>query len=104
VIYVYTGGNINNVFETRVEVSTNGGTSWTNRGSGTLDRAQFGYNTYIYVDPSNTNTVYVGTRDVFKSVNGGVVWANLTNNFNTSGGFAQIIAFAQKRSKLHKKS
>src|SRR6185436_7932806 len=45
VIYVYTGGRINNTFETRVEISTNGGSTWTNRGSGILDRAQFGYNT-----------------------------------------------------------
>lgn len=86
-IYIYTGGQINNVFETRVEVSTNGGSTWTNRGSATLDRGQFGYNTYIYVDPTNVNTVYAGTRDVFKSVNGGVSWTNLTNNFTTSGSY-----------------
>jgi photosystem II stability/assembly factor-like uncharacterized protein len=87
VIYVYTGGRINNVFETRVEVSTNGGSTWTNRGSATLDRGQFGYNTYIYVDPTNANTVYAGTRDVFKSLNGGVSWTNLTNNFTVAGNY-----------------
>jgi photosystem II stability/assembly factor-like uncharacterized protein len=87
VIYVYTGGSINNVFETRVEISTNGGSTWTNRGSGTLDRAQFGYNTYIYADPSNADTVYAGTRDVFKSTNAGVSWTNLNNNFDVAGNY-----------------
>jgi photosystem II stability/assembly factor-like uncharacterized protein len=87
VIYVYTGGLLNNSFETRVEISTNGGSTWTNRGSANLDRGQFGYNTYIYVDPTDANNVYAGTRDVFKSTNAAVSWTNLTNNFNSVGTY-----------------
>ncbi|MBX7219552.1 MAG: IPT/TIG domain-containing protein [Blastocatellia bacterium] len=86
-IYVYTGGNIGSTFDVRVEVSTNAGAGWTNLGSATLDTGQFGYNTYIYADPTNADTVYVGTRDVFKSTNAGNTFTNLTKNFTLAGGY-----------------
>jgi photosystem II stability/assembly factor-like uncharacterized protein len=75
-IYVYEGNSPTTAI--RVAVSTDGGTSWTNRGSSGLDLGQFGYNTYLYADPTNADTVYVGGRDVYKSTNGGVSWTNLT--------------------------
>jgi photosystem II stability/assembly factor-like uncharacterized protein len=84
-IYVYTGGTEGNTFDVRVVVSTDGGQTWTNRGSEGIDPNQFGYNTYIYADPANPNTVYVGSRDVFKSTDGGLSWANKTGNFRQSG-------------------
>jgi photosystem II stability/assembly factor-like uncharacterized protein len=71
--------------DARVYVSTDGGQNWTNRGSNLIDPNQFGYNTYIYADPSNANIVYAGSRDVFKSTDGGVSFANKTNNFAGSG-------------------
>ena len=87
VLYVYTGGQLGSSFDTRVVTSTDGGANWTNLGSGTLNRGAFSYNTYIYVDPSNSNILYVGTPDLFKSVNGGVSWTNLTNDFDSTGAY-----------------
>ncbi|HKG21193.1 MAG TPA: hypothetical protein VKC34_04785, partial [Blastocatellia bacterium] len=46
-VYVYTGGFRGAALETRVEVSTNGGSSWTNLGAPGVDASQFGYNTYL---------------------------------------------------------
>jgi len=64
----------------RVEVSTNGGSTWTNRG-GNFDTKQFNYNCYLFVHPTDPNTVYVGTRDLWRSTNGGSTYANITGNF-----------------------
>jgi photosystem II stability/assembly factor-like uncharacterized protein len=86
-MYVYTGGTAGTTFDIRVNVSTDGGQTWANRGSTGIDPAQFAYNTYIAVDPTNANTVYVGARDVFKSTDGGVTWNNKTKNFFLSGDF-----------------
>jgi hypothetical protein len=79
-IYVYEGNysSTGSVTSIRVVVSNDGGGTWTNRGSTGLDLGQFGYNSYIYADPSNADTLYVGGRDVYKSTNGGVSWTNLT--------------------------
>lgn len=85
-VYVYAGGTTG-TFSIRVEVSTNGGDSFTNLGAPGVDNSQFGYNTYIQVSPTDTNTIYLGTRDVFKSTNGGAGYTNLTRSFNSSGGY-----------------
>jgi photosystem II stability/assembly factor-like uncharacterized protein len=97
-IYVYTGGLIGSTFDIRVVVSTDGGATWANRGAANLDTGQFGYNTYIAVDPTNPNTIYVGTRDVFKSTNGGRSYVNLTNNMTLANGQLQ---FTPGRSNTH---
>lgn len=80
-IYVYQGGVLDNKFDVRVAVSQDGGATWIDRGGKGLDAGQFGYNTYLAVDPSNENRVYIGTRDVFRSEDGGQSWKNLNNNF-----------------------
>jgi photosystem II stability/assembly factor-like uncharacterized protein len=82
-VYVYYG----TIFfgETRLQVSTNGGTTWQSRSLTQVDSGQFGYNTYLHVDPASPDTVYIGSRDLFKSTNGGSTWSNLTNNFSRSG-------------------
>ncbi|HEV8486277.1 MAG TPA: hypothetical protein VGV87_22225 [Blastocatellia bacterium] len=94
-IYVLTGGTSAASFDMRVEVSTDGGASWTNRGSNGVDFGQFGYNSYIAADPNTANTVYIGTRDVYKSTDGGGAWTNLTRNFSPGDGsfyFTPLIA------------
>ncbi|MBL8150369.1 MAG: hypothetical protein JNN15_10635, partial [Blastocatellia bacterium] len=48
---------------------------------------QFSYNTYISADPRDPNTVYLGSRDVYKSTNGGTSWTNLNNSFTVDGDF-----------------
>jgi photosystem II stability/assembly factor-like uncharacterized protein len=64
-----------------ISVSNNGGQTWTNKSTTGVDPGQFGYNSYIYVAPNDENTIYIGTRDVYKSSDGGDSWTNLTKNF-----------------------
>jgi hypothetical protein len=64
-----------------ISVSNNGGLTWSNKSTTAVDPGQFGYNSYIYVAPNDANTIYVGTRDVYKSDDGGNSWTNLTRNF-----------------------
>ena len=81
-VYIFTGETLSpSAAELRVEVSTDAGLTWTNRGATGVDSGQFGYNAYVAVDPSNPNTLYVGTRDVYKSTDGGQTWSSVTNNY-----------------------
>jgi hypothetical protein len=68
----------------RLEISSNEGGNWTNKGSG-FDTGQFGYNCYLFVHPADPNTIYVGTRDLWRSTNGGTSYANLTGNYSITG-------------------
>ncbi|HKO97440.1 MAG TPA: Calx-beta domain-containing protein, partial [Pyrinomonadaceae bacterium] len=77
----------------RLEVSVNEGGSWTNRGSN-FDVGQFFYNCYLFVHPTNPNTIYVGTRDLWRSTNGGSTYTNITNNFSISGNYTPSLAKA----------
>lgn len=101
VIYLFSGGYLPQTFkfEIRIDVSTNGGNQWAQRNTATIDPTQFGYNSYIVVDPGNADTLYAGTRDIYKSTNGGRSWLNLTRNFNLDfGGF---INYTPEKSLLH---
>jgi photosystem II stability/assembly factor-like uncharacterized protein len=80
-LYVYHGGMLRSGFEATVRVSRDGGATWIERGLNGVDLAQFGYNTFISADPNDAETVYLGSRDLYKSTNGGVSWVNLTRNF-----------------------
>ncbi|MDQ3805804.1 MAG: DUF4214 domain-containing protein, partial [Acidobacteriota bacterium] len=100
-VYAYSGARTPR--EVRLEVSANGGESWTERGTAGvvgLDPGQFGYNTYLHVSPAHADTVYVGSRDIYKSTNGGLSWANLTRNFTGDGGCAPF-CYTPLRSKTH---
>ncbi len=77
----------------RVEISTDEGANWTNKGSN-FDTAQFSYNCYIFVHPAQPNTLYVGTRDLWRSTDGGTNYTNITNNFTLSGGYTPTSAKA----------
>jgi photosystem II stability/assembly factor-like uncharacterized protein len=83
-IYGFLGNNASTP-QLKVIVSHDDGTTWTDLSTTGIDPGQFGYNTYIQVDPTNANTVYVGTRDVYKSTNGGQTWTCVTKNFSQSG-------------------
>jgi photosystem II stability/assembly factor-like uncharacterized protein len=78
-LYLFNG-NIT-IPDIRVEVSMDAGATWTNKGAAGVDQGQFGYNSFLTVDPQNANTVYIGTRDVYRSTNGGTTWTNLTDNW-----------------------
>jgi hypothetical protein len=82
-VYVYQGGNNAAAnMELRVEVSSDGGGTWTNRGPRTdIDPGQFNYNTYITVSPANANTILIGSRDIFRSTDGGLTFTNIVGNF-----------------------
>ncbi|MDD5543659.1 MAG: hypothetical protein PHX83_10845 [Acidobacteriia bacterium] len=93
-VFLYIGGNIGGNFDARFEVSTDGGALWINKGSTGLDTAQFAYNNYVAVDPQNPNTIYIGSRDVYKSIDGGLTWTNMTHDFTLAGSFTPQIALA----------
>ncbi len=89
-IYIYLGGlpQGSTAREIRLTTSQDGGNSWTTRRlNEVVDAGQFGYNTYFYADPTNAETLYVGSRDVYKSTNGGASWANINNSFTVAGGY-----------------
>ena len=82
-IYAFIG-TTNGPTTIKVVVINDNGTSnppFTDLGATGIDPGQFGYNTYIQVDPTDANKVYVGTRDVYKSINGGQTWASITKNY-----------------------
>lgn len=89
-LYVLTGGVVSDALHVNLLISKDAGATWTNRGHSDIDFGQFGYNTYVAVDPINAETIYLGTRDLYKSVNGGLDWVNLTRNwtkFSNGYGF-----------------
>ncbi len=88
-VYVYSGGgNASGLLELRLATSNDNGTTWSSRIlDGLIDSGQIGYNTYIYADPANASTLYIGTRDVFKSTDAGATWKNLNNNFTLSNAY-----------------
>jgi photosystem II stability/assembly factor-like uncharacterized protein len=87
-LYVYTG-KTSGTAEVRVEMSADGGATWTGRGPAPgVDTGQFGYNTYIQASPADAATLYLGSRDIYKSTDGGITWLNLTNDYKPLFGGA----------------
>jgi photosystem II stability/assembly factor-like uncharacterized protein len=77
----------------RLEVSANEGGMWTNQGSN-FDIGQLSYNFYLFVHPANPNIIFVGTRDLWRSTNGGVNFTNITNNFSLTGAYNPFVSRA----------
>jgi photosystem II stability/assembly factor-like uncharacterized protein len=88
-IYVYMGGFVGPNFSVRLMSSDNNGQSWTDRSLRGVDIGAFGYNTYLHVDQSNGDRVYIGSRDVFRSTDGGDNWKNLNRNYTDFGHITQ---------------
>lgn len=84
-VYAYFGGFIGDRVEANLRVSTDGGATWSDRSLAAVDIAQLGYNTYLEADPRDPLTIYIGSRDVYRSSDGGASWANLTRNFYDFG-------------------
>lgn len=74
-----------------LEVSTDGGGMWAPRGAA-IDTGQFSYNCYLFVHPTSPNTIYIGTRDLWRTVDGGTSYTNVTNNFSVSGAYNPTVA------------
>jgi photosystem II stability/assembly factor-like uncharacterized protein len=85
VIYVYFGGFPGANLEAHFRVSTDAGATWIDRSLAQVDTAQLGYNTYLVAHPTDPQTVYLGSRDIFRSTDGGESWSNLTHNFYDIG-------------------
>ncbi|MEK6324621.1 MAG: IPT/TIG domain-containing protein [Acidobacteriota bacterium] len=84
-VYAYFGGVVGDHAEAHLRASTDGGGTWADRSLAGIDIAQLGYNTYLTADPRDALTVYLGSRDVYRSTDGGSSWSNLTRNFYDSG-------------------
>jgi len=85
--------------ERRMMMSRDAGATWQERSLASIDMTQFGFNTYLVVDPANADTVYLGSRDLWKSTDGGASFKNLTNNFapNGNGGWT----YQPSKSSIH---
>ncbi len=84
-IYAYFGGFVGANLDARLRVSTDAGVTWTEGSLSSVDTGNWGYNTYLAADPRDALTLYIGSRDVFRSTDGGESWTNLTRNFYDSG-------------------
>lgn len=80
-LYAYYGGFIGTSPDAHLKASTDGGASWTERNLSRVDIGGLGYNSYLFTDPRDALTLFLGSRDVFKSTDGGDTWVNLTQNF-----------------------
>ncbi|HEY0006745.1 MAG TPA: carboxypeptidase regulatory-like domain-containing protein [Pyrinomonadaceae bacterium] len=98
-IYVYHGNGSASNSEIHLAVSSNGGADGfpTDYVLTTVDKGQLGYNTYLVIDPANANTIYIGTRDVYRSTNGGSTWTNLTKTFDETNNYV----YRPDRGKAH---
>ena len=92
---VYIGAAAGGIWKT-----TNGGTNWADK-SGGLTSLTFGA---IAIDPNNANIIYAGTGEtrwlynnvtyegngLYKSINGGDSWTQITNGFGIQTQFSDI--------------
>jgi trimeric autotransporter adhesin len=78
-----TGYEVTGIFS-----SANGGSTWSTKtipdiydqgAYSVFTRGQSWYDLMCAVDPSNSNTVYIGGVDMLKSTNGGTTWTQLTS-------------------------
>lgn len=97
-LYAYYGGFIGATPEAHLKSSTDGGATWTERNLSQVDLAQLGYNSYLFTDPRDGLSLYLGSRDLFKSTDGGDSWGNVTQNFYN---FGQGFTFAPGTSNTH---
>lgn len=73
---IYNSGNIN------IYKSTNAGTNFIQIASGQdFNGVQGWYDFYVYVNPSDPNTAYVGSIDIWRTTNGGTNFFNITNGY-----------------------
>src|SRR5262249_53985789 len=91
-IYAYYGGfNASGPEQILFQVSTDQGATWNSRNISGIDSAQFGYNTYVAVDPAAQATVYLGSRDVYRTTDAGMTWKNLTLNYAPSSTSGSLV-------------
>lgn len=101
----YSSGGSNYNRKIVIYRSTNGGTSFIRVGRPAdgdtgipgpdFTRAQGWYDLILKVDPNNSQSVYAGGVDIFKSTNGGNAWTQVTHWY---GGFGAQYAHADQHS------
>jgi photosystem II stability/assembly factor-like uncharacterized protein len=84
-VYAFALGTINNVLNSRLFTSTDGGKLWTTQVVDRIDAVQPWWNLYLAADPTDAKTIYIGALDIHKSTDGGTTWENLTKNFKVEG-------------------
>lgn len=87
-VYVYYGSSSFSPAQAHLEMSDDAGATWTTRspvptatGTG-IDTGQFSYNIYLAASPTDANTVYVGSRDVFRSTDAGLTFTDISNSWS----------------------
>jgi len=106
--YIYAAfeaGSVLNAFKQ----STNDGTSWTSKSepndadggipAADFSRGQAWYDLTLDVDPLNKNTVMIGGVDLFKTINGGTAWSQMTHWY---GGFGYQEIHADQHAIVYK--
>lgn len=61
--------------------STNGGDTWTQVGTPSGPGSQMWYDAGLTVSPTDPNVLFVSTVDLFRSLNGGTSYVNLTESY-----------------------
>ncbi|MES2773160.1 MAG: PKD domain-containing protein [Bacteroidota bacterium] len=82
--YVYaiceSGDDVSGVLRT-----TDGGVNWIARTNPSVNQNQAWYDLCIAVDPNNRDILYAGEIDLFKTLDGGGAWTNVSSVY--SGGY-----------------
>lgn len=68
--------------------------TWCNQGSSSTDftNGQAWYDLIVSVDPNNSNTVMIGGIDLFRSINGGTSWTQVSQWAANCGGLPNVHA------------
>jgi len=68
----------------RLLVSDNSGATWRTLPAAGLAKE---YSVFIAADPTNPSVLYVGLRDLYKSIDGGQTFMNMTRGYSPTGRF-----------------
>ena len=101
-VSVFYGGFIGLNPDAHFKASSDGGLTWNEQSLASVDISQLGYNTYLFSNPHDAQTLYLGSRDIYRSSDGGASWTNITHNFYDSGtGFTYAPGGSNTHSDQH---
>jgi uncharacterized repeat protein (TIGR01451 family) len=67
---------------TGIYKTTDGGDTWATTGLPSGPGTQMWYDSGVTVSPTDPNVVFISTVDLFRSLNGGSSWTNMTQSYN----------------------
>ena len=88
-VYAYATSNAGESSTFRFLVSEDGGATWNERPARGLAKD---YAIFVSVDPANPDIVYLGLRDLFRSLDGGQTFVNVTNGYGPEFEFQPQIS------------